>query len=567
MADPADLRPAAIVESSEDAIVGPDCSATRDIAERMRLERDAMHLAAIVDSSDDAIISKDLNGIVTSWNRSAERIFGFSAPEMIGQSIRRLIPEGQQAEEDDVLGRIRRGERVEHFETTRRRKDGTFVHISLTVSPVRSLDATVIGASKIARDITGQREAEAERLRLLAAAEEAGRLKDEFLATLSHELRTPLNALFGYVRMLQSGLLTGEKQRRALDTVGRNATSLTRIVEDVLDVSRIISGKVRLNLQPVELLQVVREAVNTVRSAADAKGVTLATVLDPRPSPVTGDPERLQQILWNLLSNAVKFTESGGRVEVRLEPVGAFVHVGVEDTGVGIPAEFLPHVFERFRQADAGIGRARGGLGLGLAITRHLVELQGGRITAASEGPGRGSTFRIELPKRIAHHVPVGDSGRTLPLQPPEPITVPSLHGLRILAVDDDTDALELVREVLEVTGATVIAAHSAQQALDAIDQMTPDLLIADLGMPGMSGFELIERVRRSPRPDVRAMPAAALTAFARSEDRVRALDSGFQVHLSKPIDPGELMATVAWLGGRAGAAAVPPPSHLGNNR
>ena len=373
----------------------------RDITERRRLERDARHFAAIVESSDDAIVSKDLNGIVTVVEPAAERMFGYTAPEMVGQSIRRIIPADRQQEEDEVLSRIRRGERVEHYETVRRRKDGTLVPVSLTVSPIRSQDGTIVGASKIARDISERERAEQERQRLLTIAREASRLKDEFLATLSHELRTPLNAIVGYVRMMQSDLLTGEKRTRAMDTVARNVTSLTQIVEDVLDVSRIISGKLRLDVQPVDLPPVIHNAVETVRPAADAKGVRLVTIVDPRAAMVSGDPERLQQILWNVLSNAVKFTERGGRVEVRLERVNSHVDITVSDTGIGISAEFLPHVFDRFRQADAGINRARGGLGLGLAIARHLVELQGGRIfaderRARDREPRFGSSCRYE---------------------------------------------------------------------------------------------------------------------------------------------------------------------------
>jgi PAS domain S-box-containing protein len=525
----------------------------RDLRRFQRTQRDALRLASIVDSSDDAIVSKDLNGIVTSWNAGAERIFGFTAAEMVGQSIRRLIPHDRQQEEDHVLSRIRRGERVEHYETIRQRKDGGLVPVSLTVSPILSQDGTVVGASKIARDISERERAEQERQRLLTIAREASRLKDEFLATLSHELRTPLNAIVGYVRMLQSDLLTGEKRTRALDTVARNVTSLTQIVEDVLDVSRIISGKLRLDVQPVDLPPVIQNAVETVRPAAEAKGVRLVTIVDPRTAPVTGDPERLQQILWNVLSNAVKFTPRNGRVEVRLERVNSHVEISVSDTGAGISKEFLPHVFERFRQADAGITRERGGLGLGLAITRHLVELQGGRIFAESDGLGHGATFRIELPLRIAQTaLPVEEREHPQTPHAGTHIAVPPLHGVHILAVDDDRDALALVREILEATGATVATADSAQQALDILEQMTPDVLLADLGMPEMSGFDLIDRVRRSDRPAIREIPAAALTAYARSEDRTRALRSGFQMHLAKPVDPGELMAAMAALAKRS---------------
>ncbi len=524
----------------------------RDISGRRRLERDAQHFAAIVESSEDAIVSKDLNGIVRSWNIAAERMFGFTALEMVGQSIRRLIPEDRQQEEDEVLSRIRRGERVEHYDTIRRRKDGTFVPVSLTVSPIRGPDGTIVGASKIARDVSERERAEQERQRLLTIARDASRLKDEFLATLSHELRTPLNAVVGYVRMMQSDLLTGEKRIRAMDTVERNVTSLTQIVEDVLDVSRIISGKLRLNVQSVDLVPVVQNAVETVRPAADAKGVRLVAIVDPRAEPVSGDPERLQQILWNVLSNAVKFTERGGRVQVRLERVDSHVEIAVSDTGIGITPDFLPHVFDRFRQADGGISRARGGLGLGLAITRHLVELQGGRIFAESDGPGTGATFRIELPLRTTN---VGSmvQEREHPLTPQarHQIVVPQLQGIRILAVDDDPDALALLREILEATGATVTTADSGQRALDLLERMTPDVLLADLGMPQMSGFDLIDRLRQSGRPELREIPAAALTAYARSEDRTKALRRGFQIHLAKPVDPAELMAAMAALARR----------------
>jgi PAS domain S-box-containing protein len=541
------------IRSAAGKVIGASKIA-RDLSRSIRSQRDALQLAAIVDSSADAIVSKDLDGIVISWNAAAEAMFGYSADDMRGQSIRRLIPADRQHEEDDVLARIRRGERVEHYETVRRRKDGTHIPVSLTVSPIFSQDGTVIGASKIARDISERKRAEEERQRLLVIARDSSRLKDEFLGTLSHELRTPLNAVVGYLRMIQSGLLSGEKQARALDTAARNAMSLSQIVEDVLDVSRIISGKVRLDLQSVDLPEVVREAAETIRPAADAKGVRVETAMDPRATPVSGDPERLRQILWNLLSNAVKFTSRGGRVQVRLERVNSHVEITVSDTGIGIPAEFLPYVFDRFRQADASIGRAHGGLGLGLAITRHLVELQGGRILAASDGPGKGATFRVQLPVRIVHATPPEPREHPQTPRGGTGIIVPDLMGVRILAVDDDRDALALVREILEVTGATVTTADSGENALQLLERNPPHVLLADLGMPQMTGFELIDRVRRSENPLVRELPAAAITAFARSEDRAKALRSGFQLHLAKPVDPGELMAAIATLARRTHA-------------
>ena len=525
----------------------------RDLTRTEHMHRDALQLAAIVESSDDAIVSKDLNSIVRSWNAAAERMFGHSARDIIGKSVRMIIPADRQHEEDDVLRRIRAGQRIEHFETIRCKKDGTLVPVSLTISPIRDPRGVVIGASKIARDIGDRIRADEERRRLLEMARSANRIKDEFLATLSHELRTPLNAIVGYSRMLQAGMLAGgEKQSKALDTLVRNAASLTQIVEDVLDVSRIVSGKLRLNVQAVELSQIVREAVETSQPAADARGIRLAVIVDPRGTLVSGDPDRLRQVLWNLCSNAVKFSERGGRVEVRLERVNSHVEITVTDTGIGIEPAFLPHLFERFSQADAGANRVHSGLGLGLAISRHLVELQGGRISALSEGPGRGSTFRIELPVR-GIEAAVTDEIRVHPAasDPAAAWRVPRLDGIRILVVDDDRDALALSREILEVTGATVTTADSGQDALDKLGNGVADVLIADLGMPRMDGFELIARIRASGETAIREIPAAALTAFARSEDRVRAMRSGFEVHLSKPIEPGELMAAAATLARR----------------
>lgn len=307
-----------------------------------------------------------------------------------------------------------------------------------------------------------------------------------------------------------------------------------------------------MNVQAVELSEIVREAVETSQPAADARGIRLDMIVDPQGTLVSGDPDRLRQALWNLISNAVKFSERGGRVEARLERVHSHVEVTVTDTGIGIEPAFIPHLFERFSQADAGINRIHRGLGLGLAITRHLVELLGGSVSAHSEGLGLGSTFRIDLPVRGVE-ASVDDEIRVHPATAAgaEPMRVPRLDGIRILVVDDDQDALALSREVLEVTGATVMTADSGQDALDKLARGLTDVLIADIGMPWMDGFELITRIRASGEPAIRELPAAALTAFARSEDRTRAMRSGFEVHLSKPIEPGELMAAAATLARR----------------
>jgi CheY-like chemotaxis protein len=381
----------------------------------------------------------------------------------------------------------------------------------------------------------------------------ANRLKDDFLATLSHELRTPLNAILGYSRMLRSGVVVDrERQARALEIVERNATALSRMVADVLDVSRIVAGKLRLNVQPIDLALAIEEAIATVRPAADAKGVRLQTVLDAATAPVLGDADRLQQVIWNLLSNAVRFTPRGGLVLIRLHQVGSELEIVVSDTGAGITPEFLPHVFERFRQADSRLSREYGGLGLGLAISRELVELHGGTIRAESEGTGKGATFSVRLLQSPAVET-LDDAGqrRAVERSKGAAAAAADLKGLQILVVDDDQDALTLVREILEGAGATVISADSGRAALRALDSCIPHAIISDLGMPGMDGFELLTEVRQSPVESRRSIPAAALTAYARSEDRTRSLRSGFQIHLSKPIDPRELVAAVAALTSR----------------
>jgi PAS domain S-box-containing protein len=366
----------------------------RDITARKRMECDAMRLAAIVQSSDDAIVSKDLNGVILTWNHSAERMFGYTASEAIGQSIRMIIPEDRLHEEAEVLRRIRAGILVDHFETIRRRKDGREVEISLTVSPIRDANGTVIGASKIARDIGEQR-------RLRAMADEASRLKDEFLAVLSHELRTPLNTVLGYARMLRQPQVSmdDEKRERALVVLERNAATLAKLVDDVLDTSRSMAGKLRLAIERVNLEQIVRDALETMSPAAEAKNITLQLDIESRLE-TPADPDRLGQVVLNLVSNAVKFTPLGGTVSVRVFRDGPESVIEVRDTGVGIAPDHLPCVFQRFWQAESGASREHGGLGLGLALVRHLVELHGGSVAATSAGKGQGATFTVRLPPR-----------------------------------------------------------------------------------------------------------------------------------------------------------------------
>jgi len=348
----------------------------------------AFRLAAIVESSDDAIVSKDLNGYIRTWNKSAERLFGYTAAEAVGRHITMIIPDDRRSEEDEVLRRIRAGLVVDHFETVRQRKDGSLVDISLTISPIRRGDE-IIGASKIARDITEQR-------RLRQEALEANRQKDEFLATLSHELRTPLNAVLGYAAMLQRDSLDEERRRKAIDVIQRNAQILTELVGELLETSRIVSGKVRLVVDDCDLSTVVSEAVENIRPSADAKQLRLEQSIQPDVK-IRGDAERLQQVMWNLFTNAIKFTPPQGVIKVTVSAEDGNARIVVKDTGVGVGADELPHIFQRFWQPE-GVSRELGGLGLGLALSRNFVELHGGRIAARSEGIGKGTEFEVTLP-------------------------------------------------------------------------------------------------------------------------------------------------------------------------
>lgn len=636
-------------------------------------------LAAIVSSSDDAIVSKDLNGIVQSWNEGAMRIFGYTAEEMIGQPILRLIPADRPGEEDRILERLRRGERVDHFETVRVRKDGRRIHVSVTISPVRDAAGRVIGASKVARDITertqvneriresegrlralvdtavdgiltvdergtvgsfnpaaqrmfgyepseivgrnvnqlipggiddggsvvsehphasnsatvgvarevlGRRKdgssfpldlavselelgnrclftaivrditerkrAEEERERLLQSeraarseAERASRLKDEFLATVSHELRTPLNAIYGWSQLLKRKQVKDEELLEGLEVIARNAKVQTQLVEDLLDMSRIVSGKLRLDIQSVDLTDVIDAAVRTILPAAQAKEIMLQKIIDPAAGLVSGDPNRLQQVIWNLLSNAVKFTSKGGSVQVLLERINSHVKLRVSDSGQGVAPEFLPHLFERFQQADATTTRRHGGLGLGLAIVKHLVELHGGTVGVSSAGLNQGTTFTICLPVRAALLLEAPEDVPRQFARPPA-VRAVSLAGIRVLVVDDEVDAQRLVARILEEHGASVVTAGSVEEALAALRRQRPDVLLSDIGMPEVDGYSFLKRVRELPLEEGGAVQAVALTAFARSEDRTRALLEGFLMHLPKPVEPAELVTVVA---------------------
>ena len=660
-------------------------------------------LSAIIESANDAVISKTLDGIITSWNKGAERIFGYTAGEVIGKPVTILIPAGHEDEESAILARLRAGDRIEHYETVRVRKDGRKIYISLTVSPIKGPNGEIVGASKIARDITEQKQARKkldealERLRLALEAarlgdwswdaktdvvslsetaanilgipvgqsvtrsemrnllseedrertraavdealakhtdydieyrftresesevwisakgrglyaddgtligmlgfvqdistrksneetlreqaeklstlsemrirlyetaqkaraeaeqaarqaEESSRLKEEFLATISHELRTPLSAILGWARMLRLGQLSPENSAKALDTIERNARAQAQLVDDLLDVSRIITGKLRMDVRPSDPNSFIDAAVEAVRPAAEAKGVRVQKVVDTGAVSIPGDPVRLQQVVWNLLANAIKFTPRGGRVQIRSERVNSHLEIVVSDTGQGISRDFLPHVFDRFRQADQKTSRQHGGMGLGLAIVRHLVEMHGGTVSANSEGEGKGATFTVSLP--IAPVYQVDPSvGRVHPaardLLPPNDVT-DRLDEMKILVVDDEADTRELLRQGLEFCGATVSVAGSAAEAVAAITAETPDILISDIGMPGVDGYDLIRQIRRLPASKGGKVPAIALTAYTRTEDRLQALRAGYDMHVPKPVELAELVAVAA---------------------
>jgi PAS domain S-box-containing protein len=796
----------------------------RDVSEQKRSREQQRYLAAIVQSSDDAILSKDLNGVVQSCNAAAERMFGYTASELIGQSIRILIPPERQAEEDEILARIRSGQRLEHFETVRVAKDGRRLDISLSVSPVRDESGAISGVAKIARDITAQkrlarelaaqqewfrvtlgsigdaviasdpqgrvtymnniaqsltgwttdeaagrplaevfhiinektrrvvdnpaalvirtghiiglanhtvlidrggaerpiadsaapirdatgriigvvlvfrdvteerradeaiaeqrewfettlesigdaviatdvqgrvefmnpiaehltgwrqsdargrsceevfrivnedtrrtvenpvtrvlaegtvvglanhtvliaadgverpiddsgapirgrdgrivgvvlvfrdvterrrgeverRAAAAERERLLeaeraarAVAERASRVKDEFVAMVSHELRTPLNAILGWTQLINAPGAGPEAIERGLGVITRNTRVQAQLISDLLDISRIVSGKMPLEIQQVDLAVVLEDALGMVQQDADEKGIAIQREIEPTVGPIAGDPARLQQIVWNLLSNAIKFTPEGGTIAIRLHQTGPDAEITVADSGVGIKAEFLPHIFDRFQQADQSITRRFGGLGLGLSIVKHLVELHGGSITARSDGPGKGATFTIVFPAGKAR----GASAPADPFDGPTRETEPAaaLNGLRVLVVEDEPDTRDFLERFLRSHGAEVFGASSAGEALALLPTSHADILVSDIGLPEKDGYDLMQAVRRLAAEAGGAIPAIALTAYARSEDRTRAFRAGYQAHMAKPVEPAELVATIVSFAG-----------------
>jgi PAS domain S-box-containing protein len=545
----------------------------REVAERATAEaaeRDSQaRLTGIIASATDAIITIDAAHRITMFNAAAESMFGCSAQTVIGETLDRFIPERFRAgHADHIRGfgatginmRQMGGERV----LAGVRAGGQEFPMEARISQI------AIGGEKlytvIIRDITQRKRAEAERDELLVReraargeAEAANRAKDSFLATISHELRTPLSPILAWSRMLRQGHVDAEKMRGALDVIERCARTQAQLIEDMLDVSRIISGKLRMQVRPVPLQRVIENAVEVVRPAAEAKNVRLRVVLDTDVGPVLGDAERLQQVVWNLLSNAIKFTPKDGRIQVALERVNSHVEVAVSDTGVGIRSETLPFVFEPFRQGETGTTRTHGGLGLGLAIVKHIVEAHGGTVHAESPGEGKGAVFSVKLPLAVARTA--DEPERRHPTAAGEGDVgvedgYPSLQGLRVLVVDDEPHSNEVVSTLLASCGAEIRVAVSAPQAREVLGRWTPDILVSDIEMPGEDGYELIAKLRAQEGVGAQ-LPAVALTAYASREDNIRLLSAGFHAHVAKPLDPLELVTVIANLARTAGRASA----------
>ncbi|MDB4989275.1 MAG: hypothetical protein JWN04_4453 [Myxococcaceae bacterium] len=572
--------------ANEDGTLRGYTKVTRDLtaqrANEEALRRSEERFRLLVDSVRDyAMYMLDPTGTVSTWNAGAENLKGYKAGEIIGKSFSLFF-----APEDVAAGKPQKELAVAleegRFEEEgfRVRKDGSRFWANVTLTPIRDASGHLLGFAKVTRDLTARiaaestarelvREqaaraaAELAEVRVRAAAklaeeaaqraEEANRVKDEFLATVSHELRTPLNAILGWASILRARN-SDAAAAHGLEVVHRNALAQGRIIEDILDVSRIITGKLHLDLKVMDLNAIVREAIEVIQPAATAKNLLIRYHTPEATCNLVADAERLRQVAWNLLSNAAKFSEAGGTIDVTVEAVDGTAELTVADTGRGIDNDFLPLVFDRFKQADSSSTRRVGGLGLGLAIVRHLVELHGGQVQAASLGSGRGASFKVSFPIRlpvVEEEVPPPSlaAHSSAPAKARE--ATESLLGIRVLVVEDDDDSLELLEMVLRTAGATVETASSAAQGFDLLQQFHPDVLVSDIGMPGEDGYSFIRRIQALPPAAGGAVPAIALTAYSRDEDRRKALAMGFTMHLAKPVNTAELVSSIARASGR----------------
>lgn len=517
---------------------------------------------AILEQSAEPIIVCDVNGVIMRASGAARTIAG-------GRVLRRHFfhafpfQANSEDEEHPVLAALR-GQTTAGREMTLAVAGRPVQSFLCTAAPLLDETTKILGCVVALVDISDRKRVEAARNSLLDAeraarasaeharseAEASSRAKDEFLATVSHELRTPLNAMLGWSQLLTNNTLPADKLEHAFEVIQRNVLAQSRLVEDLLDVSRIVSGQMRLEVRPVEPIRVVSAAIESAKPAIEAKHIQLEVDLDPGAGQILGDATRVQQIVWNLLSNATKFTDKDGKISVRVARVDGSVEIVVSDTGQGIDQEFLPFVFDRFRQADGSFARRHGGLGLGLAIARHLVELHGGTIKVESDGPNCGSRFVVRLPYAGSRNspAPMIDAVPVLDFEPPSRLTAPELRGIRVLVVDDDDDSRDLVVSILEKCEAITFSASSAEQALSIIVRDHPDVLVSDIGMPGMDGYELVRAIRALPDERAQRVPAVAVTAYARQEDQRRALAEGFQLHVAKPIEPAAFAQAVARL-------------------
>ena len=497
-------------------------------------------LESLVGAAPVGLVFADANGDFRFANAAAQALFGglsgtTRGPERGTYAL--LRPDGSllAPAELPMVRASERGETVDNFDMRVRRRDGSERHVLVSARPVHTTidgEARIAGSVAMLVDVTARQNAELER----------ARAKDEFLAMVSHELRTPLNAILGWAHMLDQNVLDPETVRKAVQTILRNANMQARLVHDLIEMSRILSGQMRLDVRELELIPVIEAAIETLVPAATAKRIELVRDLDPKAEPILGDATRMQQVVWNLVSNAIKFTPAGGRVEVRLERAGANVRIVVSDTGEGIRPAFLPYVFDRFRRSAASDPRPAG-LGLGLAIVRHVVELHGGVVEARSEGEGRGATLLVTLPWWNPREIEAAaDSGEEVSGAPVD------LDGLRVLFVEDDPDTRELVTFMLSRFGASVRAVPTAGDALTELVAFRPDVLVSDINMPSVDGYELIRAVRQLPPEDGGRIPAIALTAFVRNEDRRNALAAGYDVHVPKPVTPAKLTAVLGFV-------------------